>query len=132
MHTQPNTMRPLDEKYLAKIFSDFIKVADKLQKSSYVIRTKGGYHFPMFLLSFAPLPIDLGPLLINAGEMQNRAYYYATYLDVLVEAQLIAAEKVDDFQATYKNPDQYASLLVLDPEAGVAKVMSIPYPVAEG
>ncbi len=130
MHPQSNTPRPIKEKYLEKITSDFIKVADRLQKSSHIIRKKGGYNFPIFILSFAKLPMGLGTLLIDAEEMQNKAYYYATYLEALVEAQLIAADKVPDFQATYKDPDGYASLLVLDPEAGVAKVMFIPYPAA--
>jgi len=130
MQAQSNTFRPIEEKYVKKIAADFTKVGGKLQQSSHIIRTKGGYTFPMFILSFAKLPIGLGTLLIDAGEMQNKAYYYATYLEALVEAQLIAVDKVTDFQATYKDPDVYASLLVLDPEAGVAKVMFIPYPVA--
>ena len=131
MHRTSNPTQALEEKYLEKIMADFSKVAEKLQQSSKVIRTKGGYAFPMFVLSFAQLPIPLGSLLIHAGELQNHAYYYATYLDALVEAQLIAAEKAGDFQATYKDPDAYASLLVLDPDEGVAKVMYIPYPVVD-
>ncbi len=127
MHDSSNPTQLPEEKYLEKIMADFSKVAEKLQQSSQVIRTKGGYAFPMFVLSFAPVPIALGSLLIAAGELKNQAYYYATYLDVLVAAKLIAAEKVADFQATYKDPDAYASLLVLDPGEGVAKVMSIPY-----
>lgn len=128
MHNPSNSTRLPEEKYLEKIMADFTKVAEKLQQSSQVIRTKGGYAFPMFVLAFAPVPIALGSLLITAGELKNQAYYYATYLDILVAAKLIAAEKVADFQATYKDPDAYASLLVLDPAEGVAKVMSIPYP----
>lgn len=118
---------PLDGKYLGKISTDFIQVADKLRESSYIIRERGGYAFPIFILSFTP--IDLGILLINVEEMQNQGYYYATYLDALLQAQLIAPDKAADFQAAYKDPDEFCCLLVLDLTQGFAKFLYIPYPV---
>lgn len=117
----------LGGKYLGKISTDFIQVADKLQESAYIIQERGGYAFPMFILSFTP--IDWGILLINAGEMQNKGYYYATYLAALVEAQLISPDKADDFKATYKDSDEFCCLLVIDAEQGFAKFLYIPYPV---
>jgi len=118
---------PLDGKYLGKISTDFIQVADKLRESSYIIRERGGYTFPIFILSFSP--IELGILLINVDEMQNQGYYYATYLDALVQAQLIAPDKVAGFQAAYKDPDEFCCLLVLDPAQDFVKFLYIPYPV---
>jgi hypothetical protein len=118
---------PLDGKYLGKISTDFVQVADKLRESSYIIRERGGYEFPVFILSF--IPIELGILLINVDELQNQGYYYATYLDALVQAQLISPDKATDFQAAYKDPDEFCCLLVIDPAQGFAKFLYIPYPV---
>jgi hypothetical protein len=118
---------PLDGKYLGNISTDFIQVADKLRESSYIIRARGGYAFPVFILSFTP--IELGVLLIPKGEAQNQGYYYATYLDALIQAQFIAPDKAANFQAVYKDPDEFCCLLVLDSSHGFAKFLYIPYPV---
>lgn len=117
----------LDPKYLGKISTDFIQVADKLRESSYIIRERGGYAFPVYILSFTP--INLGILLINVGDFQNQGYYYATYLDALVQAELIAPDKAADFQAAYKDPDEFCCLLVLDLAQGFTNFMYIPYPI---
>jgi hypothetical protein len=119
--------KPLDGKYLGKISTDFVQVADHLRESSYIIRKRGGYECPIFILSFTA--IDLGILLVDVNEMQNEGYYYATYLEALVQTQLISPDKVDDFQATYKNPDEFCCLLVIDLTHGFTKFLYVPYPI---
>jgi hypothetical protein len=115
----------LDGKYLGTITTDFIKVADKLKEASYLIRERGGYQYPIFPL--AQTPVELGPLLVDKNELGNQWHYYAAYLDALVECGLIHAEKVLDFKHSYKDPDEYCCLLVIDQD--FTSFVYIPYPV---
>ncbi|OJW71271.1 MAG: hypothetical protein BGO68_01005 [Candidatus Amoebophilus sp. 36-38] len=117
----------LDGKYLGVITSDFIQVADKLKEVAYIIQERGNYEYPIFIV--ANSPINLGALLIDQGEMNNTWYYYAAYLEALIEAQVIDREKVADFKATYKDPDEFCCLLVIDQAKGFHKFIYIPYPV---
>lgn len=121
MHNDPS----LAGKYLGTLTADFIKLADKLREASYLIRERGGYQYPIFPMS--PIAIDLGTLLAPKGELDNQWYYYAVYLDALVACELIAADKVEDFKKTYKNPDEFCCLLVID--QGTSHFVYIPYPV---
>ena len=115
----------LDGKYLGNITTDFIKVADKLKEASYLIRERGGYPYPIFPI--ARTEIELGALLIGKTEWDNQWYYYAAYLDILVACGLIDREKIADFKNSYKDPDEFCCLLVLD--AGLTSFVYIPYPV---
>ena len=120
MHNDPT----LDGPYLGTITTDFIQVADKLQGASYLIRQRG-YAYPIF--PAAPSAINLGALLVEKGELDNQWYYYAAYLDVLVQCQLVAEDKVEAFKSTYKDPDEFGCLLVVD--QGFTNFVYIPYPV---
>jgi hypothetical protein len=115
----------LDGKYLGTITSDFIKVADKLKEASYLIRDRGDYQYPIFPI--APISIELGSLLVAPNEQHNQWYYYATYLDALVECQIIATDKITDFKNTYKDPEEFCCLLVVDHD--FVNFVYIPYPI---
>lgn len=121
LHNDPS----LDGKYLGTISADFVHTADKLLEASYLLRKKGDYAHPVFIVSKEPLAI--GALLIEEGELGNRWYYYAAYADVLVQYKLIAADKLEAFKNTYKDPDEFCCLLVID--TAFANFLYIPYPV---
>lgn len=116
---------PLDGKYLGTISTDFVKVADTLKEASYLIRKQGTYPYPIFVMSQAPLSI--GALLIEKDEAGNQWYYYAAYLEALVQYKLIAEDKAEDFQKAYKNPDEFCCLLVVD--ENFTNFVYMPYPV---
>jgi hypothetical protein len=118
---------PLDGKYLGTISTDFIQVADKLKEAAYVIRERGNYAYPIFIITNNP--INLGALLIDKSEMNNKWYYYAAYLEALIAAQVIEADKAADFKAVYKDPDEFCCLLVIDQIEGFHKFIYMPYPV---
>ncbi len=111
-------------RYLGIVSSDFAKVADKLREASYHIRKQEHYHYPIFPTSRVPL--TLGTLLIEKEEIDNQWNYYAAYLDGLIQWGLIAQDKVTSFQSTYKDPDVFCCLLVVD--TGSAHFVYIPYP----
>ena len=121
MHNDPT----LNGQYLGTISADFVQVAEKLQEASYLFRTKGNYTHPVFVVSQTPLSV--GALLIEKGALGNEWNYYAAYADLLVQYQLIAADKLDAFKDTYKQPDEFCCLLVVD--ATFVNFLYIPYPV---
>lgn len=117
---------PLNGKYLGTLSADFVKVAERLRGASYLIRKQGGYGYPIFPIS--KVPIALGALLIEKGETDNQWYYYAAYLDVLIQCGLVAEKKATAFQNTYKDPDAFCCLLVVDTD--FTNLVYIPYPDA--
>ena len=118
----------LDGKYLGTISADFVKVADTLREASYHIRKQGEYAYPIFVM--APVPLSVGALLIDKNAAAgNQWYYYAAYLDALVQAGLIAADKTAAFQEAYKDPNEFCCLLVVDND--FTNFVYMPYPAEE-
>lgn len=113
----------LNGKYLGTISQDFIKVADTLKEASYQIR-KADFEFPIFAISKTDLPI--GQLLIPSAPMNLTWNYYASFLDEFVQRELVAKDKEDDFKKTYKDPDEFCCLFVIDDE--FANFVYIPFP----
>ena len=124
MHNLPT----LDGKYLGTISADFVKVADTLKEASYLIRKQEAYPYPIFVM--ARIPLSIGALLIEKNEADNDWYYYAAYLEALVQCGLIAEDKTAAFQEAYKNPDEFCCLLVVDQP--FTNFVYMPYPVDEG
>ena len=112
----------LDGKYLGTISQDFVKIADMLKEASYQIRKRGFSDFPIFPICKTQQPI--GQMLIDRNEMDTDWYYYATYLDEFVQRELM--EKPDEFKSTYKDPDEFCCLFVVDVE--FTNFLFIPYP----
>jgi len=113
----------LSGKYLGTISQDFVKVSDNLRESSYQIR-KAGFAFPIFVISRQPIPI--AQVLFERELMNLEWNYYASFLDELVQRELVAREKEADFNNTYKGPDEYCCLFVVDEE--FTNFVFIPYP----
>ena len=113
----------LDGKYLGTISQDFVKVADTLKEASYQIR-KAGFAYPIFPVSKDSIPI--GQPLIRKGEMDLAWNYYASFLDEFVQRELVAKDKEADFTNTYKDPDEFCCLFVVDKD--FTNFVFIPYP----
>ncbi len=113
----------LDGKYLGTITADFARVADTLKEASYQIR-KGGFEFPIFPICMDQQPI--GQLLLGKEELGLKWNYYASYLDEFVQRELVAKDKEEDFKKTYKDPDEFCSLFVIDRD--FTRFVFIPYP----
>lgn len=113
----------LNGKYLGTISQDFVKVSDNLKEASYQIR-KAGFSFPIFSISRTDIPI--GKLFIDKRELGLEWNYYASFLDEFVQRELVAPEKEEDFKATYKDPDEFCCLFVVDKE--FTRFVFIPYP----
>jgi hypothetical protein len=113
----------LSGKYLGTISTDFVKVADTLKEASYQIR-KAGFTYPIFPISMDDQPI--GQILIEKTDRPLSWNYYASFLDEFSQRELVAKEKEEDFKNTYKDPDEYCCLFVIDKE--FTRFVFIPYP----
>ncbi len=115
----------LNGKYLGTITSDFVKVADTLKEASYLVRKKGFSDYPIFPISKEEIPI--GQLLIDKKELGTTWNYYITYINEFIDRKLIDESKVEDFKKTYKDPDEFCCLFVVDEE--FTNYLFVPYPV---
>ena len=113
----------LSGKYLGTISEDFVKVADTLKEASYQIR-KAGFDFPIFPISREAIPI--GQLLIPKEKHILEWNYYASFLDEFAQRELVGTERIEDFRKTYKDPDEFCCLFVVDKE--FTNFVYIPYP----
>ncbi len=113
----------LDGKYLGTISNDFVKVADTLKEASYQIR-KAGFTHPIFPMSDENQPI--GQILLHNADLNTKWNYFASFLDEFVQRDLVGKEKEEDFKATYKDPDEFCCLFVID--QAFTRFVFIPYP----
>lgn len=114
----------LNGKYLGTITQDFIKVSDTLKEASYQLRKRGFSDFPIFPIAKTDIPI--GNLLIGRTELATDWEYRITYLDEFVQRKIIAEEKVEDFKQSFKDPDEFCCLFVVDKD--FTSFLFIPYP----
>ncbi|WP_139920769.1 hypothetical protein [Hymenobacter sp. DG01] len=114
----------LNGKYLGTITKDFATVSDTLKEASYQIRKREISKYPIFI--FARQEVPLGGLLVNADELNLEWHVFASYAEMLVQQHVIGIDKIEDFQQTYKDADEYCCLFVLDEE--FTNFVYIPYP----
>lgn len=114
----------LNGKYLGTISRDFVKVADSIKEASYQMRVRKISAYPVFPISKTELP--LGKLLIGGQEANLEWNYYISLLEEFIQRGLVAEDKVKDFEAAYKDPDEYCCLFVVDLE--FTNFLFIPYP----
>jgi len=114
----------LNGKYLGTISSDFIKMSDNLKEAAYQVRQRKFSEYPIFPISKEEQPI--GQLFLSRKEKAIDWNYYITYLDEFIQRKLIKEEGVEQFKASYKDPDEFCCLFVVDEE--FTKFLYIPYP----
>lgn len=120
MHNDPE----LDGKYLGTISRDFVVVAETLKEASYQIRKRGFSDYPIFAISKGNIPI--GQLLLGREDLATTWNYHASYMDEFVQRGLIDKNKEEEFKKTFKDPDEFCCLFVVDLD--FTKFTFIPYP----
>ncbi|MCU0448964.1 MAG: hypothetical protein MUC97_03840 [Bernardetiaceae bacterium] len=114
----------LDGKYLGTITRDFVRVADTLKEAAYQIRKRGISEFPVFPICQIAQPV--GQLLLGRTDLNLDWNYYASFLAELQQRGIVDEDKVADFIAAYKDPDEFACLLVIAPE--FTNFVFVPFP----
>lgn len=115
----------LSGKYLGTVSQDFVKISDHIKEASYQIRKRGFSDYPIFIISKGDIPI--GQVLFKKDEIATTWNYYVTYIDEFVERKIIEKEKTDLFKESYKNPEEFCCLFVIDGD--FTNFVFIPYPV---
>ena len=115
----------LNGKYLGSITQDFAKVADTLREASYAIRKRGFSDYPIFTISKFEIPI--GQLLIGKEDLEIQWYFNASFLDEFQQREIVSSEKMEEFIESYKDPDEFCCLFVVDDD--FTRFVYIPYPV---
>ena len=115
----------LNGKFLGEITQDFIKVSDNIKEASYQIRSKGFSDFPIFPVSKTDLPV--GQLLYSRTDLSLEWNYYASYLDEFLQRELIDKEKEAAFRDSYKDPDEFCCIFLVDKQ--MTSFIYIPYPI---
>lgn len=113
----------LSGKYLGTISQDFVHVSDTLKEASYQIR-KAGFDFPIFVICKSRQPI--GQLLLDQNMNGTSWNYFASFLDEFLQREIVTADKREDFEAAYKDPDEFCCLFVVDEE--FTNFVFIPFP----
>ena len=114
----------LNGKYLGTVSQDFVKISDHIKEASYQIRKRGFSDFPIFIISKSEIPIGL--LLFSKNEIDTIWNYYVTYIDEFVQRKIIEEQKIELFKESYKDPDEYCCLFVIDGD--FTNFVFIPYP----
>lgn len=115
----------LNPKYLGKISQDFVNISDTIKEAAYQIRKRGYSEYPIFPVSKIEIPI--GVLLIAKDDLNTEFNYCASYLDEFVEREIINKDKVEVFKESYKDPDEFCCLFVIDDN--FTNFIYIPYPI---
>jgi len=114
----------LSGKYLGEITEDFVKISNTLREGAYQMRKRNISDYPIFAISKEGLP--LGQLLIGAEEGNLSWNFYFSYLEEFLQRDLIGVERQEDFMDSYKDPDEFCCLFVVDKE--FVRFVYIPYP----
>jgi hypothetical protein len=114
----------LNGKYLGTVSQDFVKISDNIKEASYQIRKRGFSEYPVFIIAKTEIPI--GQLLFKKDEVNTIWNYYVTYVDEFVERKIIEKDKLDLFKESYKNPEEFCCLFVIDED--FTNFVYIPYP----
>lgn len=114
----------LNGKYLGTITKDFVKISDILKEASYQVRSRKFSNYPIFPISRTEQPV--GQILLSNKEKAIDWNYYITYLDEFVQRNLIKEDALDKFKKTYKDPEEFCCLFVVDKD--FTSFLYIPYP----
>jgi hypothetical protein len=114
----------LSGKYLGTITSDFVKVSETLKEASYQVRKRGISQYPIFPI--AKVDTVIGSLLIGKDEADTNWNYNISLLEEFTQRQLVEEDKVEEFIAAYKDPEEFCCLFVIDVE--FTNFVFIPYP----
>ena len=114
----------LSGKYLGTITQDFVLVCNTIKEASYQLRVRDITKYPIFPMCKEPVPI--GKMIIEKSEAEIAWNINMSMVEEFIERKLIAEENIPDFQGTYKDPDEFCCLFVVEPD--FVNFVYIPYP----
>lgn len=117
----------LDGKYLGTITKDFVLIANTLKEAAYQLKVRDISEFPIFPI--CKEDAQIGQTLIKKEEMALDWNYNFSYIDEFVQRGFIAEDNIQTFKDSFKNPEEFCCLFVIDVE--FINFVFIPYPEDE-
>jgi len=114
----------LNGRFLGSISSDFVKICDFIKEASYQMRSRKISDYPIFPMSRSEVPV--GQLIISPISHQTEWYYNISLIEEFLSRGLVEVEKFELFKQTFKDPDEFCCLFVVDTET--TGFIYIPYP----
>lgn len=114
----------LSGKYLGTITQDFILVCNTIKEAAYQIRKREISDYPIFPICKEQAKI--GKMIIEKSEAEISWNINFSMLEEFIQRQLITEDKIAEFQNTYKDPDEFCCLFVIEPD--FVNFVYIPYP----
>jgi hypothetical protein len=114
----------INGKFLGTVSSDFIQVSDTLKEGAYQIKARAISDYPLFPICKADLPFS--QLLLGKKEVGTMWNYYISTAEEFKQLGFIDTEKFDAFVESYKDPEEFCCLFVVDKE--FTNFLYIPYP----
>jgi len=114
----------LNVKFLGTITSDFVKIADQLKEAAYQMKTRRISDYPVFVICKHVQPI--GGLLYDKLSESLDWNYFIAMAEEFVAREILSTEGYEGFCSTYKDPDEFCCLFVVDPD--FTNFVFIPYP----
>ena len=114
----------LSGKYLGTITKDFVKVSNTLKEASYQLRKRQISDYPIFPVCKIDQPI--GQLLMSKMQAKGDWNVYFSMLEEFQQRKLIDDDKEEGFKQTFKDPEEFCCLFVVD--AHFTNFVYIPYP----
>ncbi|PWJ43266.1 hypothetical protein [Sediminitomix flava] len=124
MHNSPE----LDGKYLGKITKDFARLSNTLKEAAYQLKARKISDYPIFVVSKGEAGI--GQLLVGRNDIKELEWdFNFSFLQEFLDRNIILEENVKSFQESYKDPDEFCCLFVIDED--FIKFIYVPYPEDE-
>ena len=115
----------LNIKHLGTFTQDFATASETLKEASYQLRVRKISEFPIFPICKEEMSV--GSLLIPKEELNTKWNFNISFLNEFEQRQLITEEGLEEFKKSYKDPEEFCCLFVVD--AQFTNFVYIPYPV---
>ena len=117
-------MNPIKEEYLISLRADFNTVGSYLLDISKAVLKQQITMYPIFIVHNEPA-LSLGKLIIDSGRSKTNWCFSASVIEELLRKDIVTYEKLDEFKMVYKDPLQYACVLMITKE--MQDFVFIPY-----
>ncbi len=117
----------LNGKYLGTITEDFVKIVDVLKEASYQIRTRKISQYPIFV--FCKEKPAIGQEIIDKNDQGLKWNVNFSMMEEFLQRGLVAEEHQEEFAQSYRDPEEFACIFVVDQE--FTNFVSVPYPDSE-
>lgn len=109
--------------FIDKIYKDFVSVGETIKQALYHIHNNSDFECPVIIVS--DTVTDLGDVFIENGEHGNSLTYCVTYINFLVQRNVLPMSDLLSFKDLYHQHKEHCCILVIF--EGNMDFLYIPY-----